>query len=180
MHEETTASRTVYRGRYIRLDVVDVRLPTGRASVREVVRHPGAAVVLPETPDGRFVLIRQYRKAVDRDLIEAVAGTLAPPESPEACARRELEEETGYRAESIRFLGAVYPAPGYTDERMHLYHARVGATPAAAQPEEDEQIDVVLMDRQEIERRIAQGCIEDAKTLAIWSLYRHGAGEARA
>jgi ADP-ribose pyrophosphatase len=172
MHEQRIASRTAYQGRYIRLELLDIRLPSGRPAVREVIRHPGAAVVLPETPDGRFVLIRQYRRAVDRELIEAVAGTLAPPESPEECGRRELEEETGYRARSIRLLGTVYPAPGYTDERMHLYHAKVDAAPAAARPEEDEQIAVVLFRRDEIEALIASGGIEDAKTIAVWTLHR--------
>ena len=93
--EKTLASRTVFDGKLLCLEVIDVEVEPGVESVREVVRHPGAVVLLPQLPDGRFVLVRQFRKAIEEEILEAVAGTLDPGEDPLNCAGRELAEETG-------------------------------------------------------------------------------------
>ena len=171
MEEKTTGSRCGFAGRLLTVDVVDVQLPDGRTSVREIVRHPGAVVILPQRPDGRFVFVRQYRKAVEAALVEAVAGTLDPGENPARCARRELLEETGHRAENLLPLGELVPAPGYTSERLHAFHASVDADPRPQATEEDENIECVLATEEDVERWIDSGDLVDAKTLAIWMLW---------
>jgi len=170
MTEKTLATKTVFQGRALRIDVLDIELPGGRRSTREIVRHPGAVVVLAERPDGKFVLVRQYRTAIGELLLEMVAGTLEPGELPEVAARREMEEESGYVVESIRRLGVVVPCPGYSAERLHLFYARVGQQPGATRPDFDEQVSAVVMTREEIESAITKGALIDAKSIAIWHL----------
>ena len=170
MTEKTLATKTVFQGRALRIEVLDIELPGGRRSTREIVRHPGAVVVLAERPDGRFVLVRQYRSAIAEEMLEMVAGTLEPGEQPEVAARRELEEESGYVVESLRPLGVIVPCPGYSAERLHLFHARVGLQPGATRPDFDEQVAAVVMSRAEIEAAIASGELKDAKSIAIWHL----------
>ncbi len=114
--------RSVYDGRIIRLEVERVRLPNDVEIDLDVVRHPGAAAVVAATPED-VVLIRQYRFAGGGFLWEVPAGTLQPGESPEACARRELEEEAGMVARELRGLGSILTTPGFCDERIHLYLA---------------------------------------------------------
>ena len=170
MSEKTLAIKTVFQGRALRIDVLDIELPGGRRTTREVVRHPGAVVVLAERPDGRFVLVRQYRTAVGERLLEMVAGGLEPGEPPEVAARRELEEESGYVAAALRPLGVIVPCPGYSAERLHCFHARVGQQPGATRPDFDEQVEAVVMTRAEIDAAIANGELNDAKSIAIWHL----------
>ncbi len=172
MNEQTIQRRTVFQGRLLRIEVEDTALADGRRTTRELVRHPGAAVILAQDAHDRFILVRQYRAAVGRELLEAVAGTLDPDEAPETCARRELEEETGCRAVSILSLGSILPAPGYSEEVLHAWYARVEPGDGTAQPDADEAIETVTFTAAEIEAMIAAGEIADAKTLAIWTLYR--------
>jgi ADP-ribose pyrophosphatase len=171
MNETVSASRTAYRGRLLRVEELEVELPDGRRSVREVVRHPGAAVVLARHPDGRFALVRQYRAAVGETLIEAVAGSLNQGEDPMACAARELREETGHAAKRLVPMGTIYPAPGYTTEAMYLFYAELDPVPAPLDPDEDENVVTEWMTAAEIDGAIAAGTIRDAKTLAIWLLH---------
>ena len=175
MIEKTLSRKTAFRGRLLRVDVVNVELESGVRSTREIVRHPGAVVVLAQRPDGRFVFVRQYRKAIEKHLLEAVAGTREPGERPTVCARRELREETGYAAEKLIRLGVLYPAPGYTEEMLHVYFARLGLRRQALNPDEDEKIETVCLTAERFERMIAGGRIADAKTLAAWLLYQRRA-----
>src|SRR3954468_11141675 len=101
-----------------------IATPSGKTKTREIVRHPGACVIVPLLDDGRVCLIRNWRIAVGQTLIELPAGTLEPPEPPEETANRELIEETGYRAKQIQFLQAFFLSPGILDEKMHLYVAQ--------------------------------------------------------
>lgn len=185
MKEKTIRRKTVFDGRLLKVDVLEVELERGVRARREVLRHPGAAVVLVELPDGRIVLVRQYRKAVERRLLEAVAGGLEPGEAPAACAVREVREETGYTVERLRKLGMVYPAPGYTTERMHLFHAAVGRAARGKQEDDDERVETVRLAPRVLERMIRQGKIRDAKTIVAWFLWReklapgHGGGKGR-
>jgi ADP-ribose pyrophosphatase len=166
-------SRTVYRGRTINLKVERVEV-----NGREVVEHRGASVIVPVREDGKLVLVRQYRRAVDEVLLEFPAGTLEPGEDPESCARRELLEETGHEALNIERLASIYPAPGYASEVMHIFLAR--ARPAGKDsPEVDEEIEVVMMNIDELLERIRAGEVKDAKTvvgalLAAERLLGHG------
>src|SRR4051812_32383986 len=116
--------RSAYRGRFIEVMVESVKLPNGTTTELEIVRHPGASVIVPLDADGKVVLVRQYRHAASGWLLEAPAGKLDPGESPETCARREVEEETGMRVNDLISLGFVYASPGFTDEKLHLFLGR--------------------------------------------------------
>jgi ADP-ribose pyrophosphatase len=172
MQERTLSTSNAFSGRLLTLDIVEVELGTGERAEREIVRHPGAAVVLAQLDDGRFVFVRQYRKAIERLLLEVVAGTLEPGEDPEACAMRELVEETGHPARTLERLGTVYPAPGYTEECLHVYFARIETAQVERNLDDDERIDVVYLTQHEIDKMIASAEIEDAKTLSAWMLYK--------
>ena len=137
----------------------------GAEHVREIVRHPGAVTILPLLDDGRVCFVRNYRVAVDKTLIELPAGTLEPGEDPAVTARRELAEETGYRAGRIERLATFYMSPGILDEKMHLYLA-TSLEPGPMALEPGEQIETLLTDWQEALEMARDGRIEDAKTLA--------------
>ena len=154
----------VHDGRIVKLDVEEVRLPNGNVVTLEIVRHRGAAAVVPVDDEGRAVLIRQYRHATKGYLLEVPAGTLDPGEAPEACALREVEEETGLRAAHLDPLGFIWTTPGFTDERIWLYRA-TGLTPTAAAPEPDEIITVERLPLDEAVRRALAGEITDAKSV---------------
>ena len=171
MNETTLSSRTVFQGRLLRVDVLEVALDGGGTAMREIVRHPGAAVVLARAPDGRFLFVRQFRQAAGRALLEAVAGTLEPGEAPEACARRELQEETSHEARELRALGAAYPAPGYTEELLHFYYARAVPVAGGPAPDADERLETVRLTAAEVEAAVVDGTIADAKTLVAWLWY---------
>ncbi len=163
----------VYAGRVVTLEVDRVRLPDGSHTEREVVRHRGAAVILPVLDDGRVLLVRQFRYPVGESLLELPAGTLEPGEEPRHCAGRELVEETGWRAGSLRDLGGFYSTPGFTDERLHAVLAtglkRVEDPPPG---DADESIEVVAMDLEEVLALARDGAIRDGKTLAAILLAR--------
>ncbi|MBM4142737.1 MAG: NUDIX hydrolase [Lentisphaerae bacterium] len=171
MNEKTLAARRVFDGRLLKVEVLDVELSGGARGTRDIVRHPGAAAALVELGDGSFVLVRQYRKAVEEALLEIVAGTLEPGEDPEACAEREVREETGYAVTDMRRLGDVFLAPGYSSERIHLFHAVASGARGAARQEDDERVEPVVLRRDELQSMMADGRIRDAKTLAAWLLY---------
>ncbi len=144
----------------------------GHGSVRrELVVHPGAVLILPVRQDGQVVLIRNYRFSVSRELLELPAGTIDPGETPEACAPRELEEETGYVAARIELLCRFYTSPGFCDELMHCYVA-TGLRETKARPEATEQIQVAVMPLEDAYRACLDGRIEDGKTLAALLYYR--------
>lgn len=131
---------------------------------RYVIRHHGAVGILPILKDGRIVMIRNHRAAVDAWLLEIPAGTMVPGEAPEQTARRELEEETGYRAERMVKLAEFFPSPGISDERMTLYLA-ANLVPGKPRPEADERIEVVLLSQDEALAALASGAVRDAKTM---------------
>ncbi len=154
---------TIYRGRIIRLiqEVLEVR---GHRVVRETIKHPGAVVIVPLLDRSHLVLIRQYRRSVERTLLELPAGTLGAGERREACARRELEEETGWRAGRLRRIGQFYAAPGFISEQMTLFLAQ-HLTHVGASPEPDELIKPVVLSIREAMAKIRSGAICDAKTI---------------
>jgi ADP-ribose pyrophosphatase len=143
--------------------------PAGRTKTREIVRHPGACVIVPLLDDGRVCLIRNYRIAVGQTLIELPAGTLEPPEEPHVTAQRELIEETGFRAARIEFLHSFFLSPGILDERMHLYVAS-GLTAGDTAREEGEEIENWLVAWDEAIGMVFSGQIQDAKTIVglLW------------
>lgn len=154
---------TIYQGRVIRL-VREVLEIGGRRFARETIRHPGAVVIVPALGRSRIVFVRQYRRAVGRILLELPAGTLELGERRDACARRELLEETGWRAGRLRRLGRFYAAPGFLSEEMTVFLA-TGLRPGTAHPEPDELVTPVILTLQEALAKIRSGAIRDAKTI---------------
>ncbi|MCF7847249.1 MAG: NUDIX hydrolase [Kiritimatiellales bacterium] len=171
MYEKTVARKTVYEGRILNVDVLDVELETGRMSVREIVRHGVAVAIIPRLPDGRFVFIRQFRKPVERICFEVVAGNCDPGEDPVVSAERELKEETGYDIQRLENLGSIFPSVGYCTERIDIFFAELGEA-GAPSFDDDERIESVIVTEEEMGRMIRDGEIQDAKTLAAWMLYQ--------
>lgn len=167
--------KLVYRGRVVTLMVDRIREPGGKEVEREVVRHSGAAVLLPLTGDRRLVLVRQYRYAVDQHLWEVPAGTISPGELPEETARRELVEETGFYPHRLEKLVEFFPSPGFSDENMHLFLA-TELEPRTACPDEDETIEVKLFSSEEVMTLLSRGGIRDGKTLLGLMLLRDRQG----
>ncbi|BAI92453.1 MULTISPECIES: NUDIX hydrolase [Oscillatoriales] len=160
-----------YRGRKFNFDVHRLRLPNGAIGQWECVRHPGGALVIPVTPEGKLVLVRQYRFAVEGRTLEFPAGTVEANEDPAETVRREIEEETGYRASKWRKLGQFILAPGYSDEIIYAFLAEDLEKLETPPPQdEDEDIDTVLMTPQELEEAILQGEPVDAKSMASFML----------
>jgi len=160
------SSKRVYSGRIISVDVDQVRFPDGTVGELEMVRHSGASAVVPLLDDGtdpQVVLVRQYRYAADGYVYEIPAGRLDPGEAPEACASRELREETGYTAASFRKLTTIYTTPGFTDEKIHLFVAE-GLTPGTAEREADEFLELHPVRLSEAMAMIRSGDIVDGKT----------------
>jgi ADP-ribose pyrophosphatase len=156
--------RVVHAGRVFEVAVERVRLPNGVEVDLDVLRHPGAAAIVPVTDAGEIVLLRQFRHAAGGELWEIPAGTLDAGEEPLDCARRELEEETGMRAADLVALGDVVPVPGYSTERIHLFLAR-GLTRAEQGLDEDELIsEVRAVPAAQALRWVADGTICDAKS----------------
>jgi ADP-ribose pyrophosphatase len=179
MHEKTITKKTIYTGRILGLEVQEIEMENGRRGLREIVRHRGAVAILARLPDGRFALVRQFRKPVEKELLEVVAGNREPNEDSEFCARRELREETGFEAKTIRRLGFIYPSPGYVDEKIEIFFADVDAESGQTDPDEDEQVEVILLTRDEIVRKISRDELHDSKTLAAWLLYEKRAEKER-
>ena len=160
------SSRKVYDGRIISVDVDTVRFPDGSVGELEMVRHPGASAVVPVLEGGRdpqVLLIKQYRYAADGFVYEIPAGRLDPGESPERCAARELQEETGYTAEKLQRLTTMYTTPGFTDERIHLFVAE-GLSQGKSDRERDEFLELFPVALSEAVAMIRSSQIVDGKT----------------
>ena len=173
-----SSDETLLRG--VKFDVQRRRVPTrdGGIAVREVVVHPGAVVVLPVLDDGRIVMIRNHRFAVGETLWELCAGTLEPDEDPAVTAARELEEETGYRAEHVRPLTTFYTSPGICDERMYAFVA-TDLTEVGQRLEATEQIVVERLEPARIRAMVASGEIRDGKTIATFLFHEAFARDPR-
>jgi ADP-ribose pyrophosphatase len=140
-------------------------MPDGSRMVRDVVRHPGAVVILPLTASKTILLVRQYRHPIGQWILELPAGTLEPGEEPLACAQREICEEVGFAARAWQKLGELYPAPGFCDERQRLYLAQ-DLYEKSLPCDDDEQIEVEEIGLSEVPALIRGGAIQDAKTIA--------------
>ena len=171
MYEKTISSKTVFQGRILDVDVLEVELEDGRRSVREIVRHGVAVAIVPRLPNGRFVFIRQFRKAMERVCFEVVAGNCDPGEAPAVSAARELKEETGYAAGTLEPLGSIFPSVGYCTERIDIFFAEVSER-GATSFDEDESIELAILSATELDEMIRAGEVADAKTLAAWTLYK--------
>jgi ADP-ribose pyrophosphatase len=165
LEEKTIKSEKIFSGRVISLQVDDVELPNGKTSTREIIKHPGAVAILPITEDGKIVMVEQYRKALERTLVEIPAGKLEKGEDPESSARRELEEETGYVCTNLDWLISFYTSPGFADEIVHVYLATgLSKKEDAAGLDEDEFVNIVELSLSEAKQYIEDKKIYDAKT----------------
>ena len=163
--EKTIQSQPIFKGKVISLKVDDVTLPNGETSKREIVNHPGAVAIIAITSEGKLVVVEQYRKALERSIIEIPAGKLEPGELPEVTAVRELEEETGYGCNELTYLQSFATSPGFADEIIHLFIARgLYKLENRAAMDEDEFVELMEITVEEGERMIAQQKIFDAKT----------------
>ncbi|GMB07767.1 ADP-ribose pyrophosphatase [Thermolongibacillus altinsuensis] len=164
--EKTIGQEKIFSGKVIDVYVEDVLLPNGQTSKREIVKHPGAVAVLAVTDEEKIVLVRQYRKALDRVLVEIPAGKLEKGEEPIATARRELEEETGYACKVMRPLHSFYTSPGFADELVHVFLAEQLVKKNEEQAlDEDEFVDVLEVTLDEALQLIERKEIYDAKTI---------------
>jgi ADP-ribose pyrophosphatase len=160
----TLEHRRLYEGQVLALDLDQVEEPGGVRAAREVVRHRGSVAALPVHADGRIVLIRQYRYAVDQLVWEVPAGRLDAGETPEEGARREVEEEVGIRAGRLEPISVFYTTPGFCDETMHLFRA-TDLLEVPARPEADERIEGRSFALDEALEMIRQGEVREGKTL---------------
>ena len=177
LREKRLTGAHVLRG--VLLDVYrdEIALPDGNTSVREYIRHPGAAVMVPQLDDGRLIFVRQFRYALEQVMVEFPAGKLDPGEDPAVAAARELAEEIGYHPGLLTHLGLIHPCIGYSDERIEVYLA-TELEPAEGANEHDEFLEPFDLDLEEALEWVREGKITDVKTIiALYWTERHRAGE---
>ena len=169
--EKKLSSELIYNGRVIKVSKDQVLCPNGQTALREIVHHRGGVAILYKVDD-KFIFEKQYRYALNEEIIEVPAGKLEEGEIPLEAAKRELLEETGYRPLEMIHLGDSYPTPGYSSEVIHLYYC-----PKAVKEErhldKDENIDLIYLSLEEIEKMIAEGKIKDSKSVAAIFLYKN-------
>ncbi len=166
LEEKTLKTEHIYSGRIIQVQVDEVELPNGKTSMRELVKHPGAVAVIAITDDNKLVMVEQYRKPLEKVIVEIPAGKLEKGEEPALCARRELEEETGYECESLELVSSFYTSPGFADEIIHVYVAKgLKQKENAAGLDEDEFVNVLEITLEEALEFIKEKRIFDAKTI---------------
>jgi ADP-ribose pyrophosphatase len=162
---ETISSDVVFQGKAFNVHRDQVRLPDGQVVRMDIVEHVGAVTILPVDDEGRIWFVRQYRHATGKALLELPAGMLEPDELPEACARREIREETGMAAGQIEKLGEFYLAPGYSTEYMHVYLAQQ-LHPSPLPGDQDEFLSVEQIPLEQVFELVKRGELQDAKSLA--------------
>ncbi|MFQ6122244.1 MAG: NUDIX hydrolase [Dehalococcoidales bacterium] len=165
MEEKTLSSQLIYDGRAVKLRVDTVQMASGRKTTREIVEHANCVAIIAVDADNNVLLVNQFRKPVEKELLEIPAGGIDPGEDPEATVRRELREETGYSPGKVQRLGGFYSAPGYCSEYLHLYLA-TDLTPSQLHAEDTENIKLVRVPVTQIPNLIASGKICDAKSIA--------------
>jgi ADP-ribose pyrophosphatase len=163
--EKTLSSQLVYEGRAVKLRVDTVETPTGRETTREIVEHSDCIAVVAIDADNNVLLVKQFRKPVEKELLEIPAGGIDHGEDPEAAVRRELREEIGYMPQKVKRLGGFYSAPGYCTEYIHLYLA-TDLVPSRLFAEDTEEISLVRVPVAQIPDLIASGRFCDAKSIA--------------
>jgi ADP-ribose pyrophosphatase len=168
--EETISSELIYSGRVVKLRVDDVRMPGGRKTRREIVEHSDCVAMVAIDADDNVLLVRQFRKPIEKDLLEIPAGCIEPGEEPEATVCREMREETGYLPKKIERLGGFYTSPGYCTEYLHLYLA-TGLVPDRLYASDTDSIELVRTPLNQIAGLIASGSICDAKSIVGLLLY---------
>ena len=174
MSDKTLSSQQIYDGRILKLRLDTVRLPSGRVSKREIVEHDDSIAIVAIDGDDNVLLVKQFRKAVEKEVLEIPAGGIEPGEEPVAAVKRELREETGFLPQRVERIGGFYSAPGYSSEFLHLFIAS-DLTPEKLQAEDTESIKVERVPVSQILELIRTGAISDAKSVAglLMLLFRY-------
>ncbi len=163
--EKTLKTEKIYDGKIITLQVDDVELPNGKTGKREIVKHPGAVAVIALTKENKIILVEQYRKALEKSIVEIPAGKIDKGEAPEATALRELEEETGYTTSKLEYVQSFATSPGFADEIIHLYFAKdIEKVESPLEMDEDEFVELLHVSIEEMGELVKIGAIYDAKT----------------
>ncbi|WP_027724405.1 NUDIX domain-containing protein [Tuberibacillus calidus] len=162
--EKTIRSQSIFKGKIIELCVDEVELPNGKLATRELIKHPGAVAVIAVTDEGKLVLVKQFRKPLERALFEIPAGKLDPGEDPKACALRELKEETGYTCRDIEHVVSFGTSPGFADEVLHIYYTDTLIS-GERHLDEDEFLDNYEVTLEEALKLMKTEAIFDAKTV---------------
>jgi ADP-ribose pyrophosphatase len=163
--EKLISSQSIYQGKIINIRSDTVLLPSGRQSVREVVEHSAAVVIIPIDEDDNVLLVRQYRYPTEQFILEAPAGGVEEGESPDDSAQRELQEEVGYASKNMRAMGGFWSAPGFSTEFLYAYLAK-DLVASKLSADDDESIEIIRTPLANIDRLIRLGEIQDAKTIA--------------
>ena len=163
--EKTLSSQLIYEGRAVKLRVDTVQMPGGRQTTREIVEHADCVAIIAMDADDNVLLVNQFRKAIEKELLEIPAGGIEPGEDPVDCVCRELREETGYLPRKVERLGGFYSTPGYCSEYLHLYLA-TDLTLSPLQAEDTESIELIRVPISQISSLITSGTICDAKSIA--------------
>lgn len=162
--EKALSATRAYDGRLLKVDEVEVEMPNGHLTTHEVIRHPGAVAIVALDTTGKVLLVRQYRTALGRVVVEIPAGKIDPGETPEEAVHRELEEETGCKCGEIRRLCSIAVAVGYSDEIIHIYMA-TDIEPGEPDPDEDEFLITEWVEIESLIDSVLDGRIEDSKTV---------------
>ncbi len=175
--EQMISSERVFDGRIVGVRADAVLLSNGRNATREVIEHRPSVVVVPIDADGNAILVRQYRYPAERVLLEAPAGVVEEPETPDDCAMRELQEEIGFSSRNLRAMGGFWMSPGYCTEFMYAYLAK-DLVPSRLEADDDESIEVERVSISRVSSLIRLGEIQDAKTIAalLMAVYLFDAG----
>lgn len=164
MKETTVSSDLIYTGKSIQLRVDTVEVPNKGYQKREIIEHKGAVAIVAMTEDNKIVLVKQYRKAIEKELYELPAGKIEIGEDPLDCAMRELKEETGYSTDSLKLIYKYYPTPGFSNQMVFIYLAK-NLIPGKNHLQEDEALEVYEMDMQEVYNMVLNNEICDSKTV---------------
>lgn len=167
LKEKTLEEKVVYEGSFLKMINAKVELPNGKVATRDILKHPGAVGILAYIDSDNIIMVEQYRKPVEKVLLEIPAGKIDIGEEPLKCAVRELEEETGYKSNDIEYLGKIASAPGFCDEYLYLYKA-TNLYKGNVNFDDDEFINLKTFNVNEVKQMIKDGKIEDAKTIAIF------------
>ncbi|APC83713.1 NUDIX hydrolase [Clostridium botulinum] len=165
-YEKTLEEQEIYKGKIINVVKQKVKLPNGKESFREIVKHPGAVAILAYKDKDTVLLIKQFRKAIDKDIFEIPAGKIEKEEEIESSALRELEEETGYKAKNMEYLGKIVTSPGFSDEYIYIYKALNLYKGKEGMEDEDEFIDLMEISIDKLKEYIKNGEVIDGKTIS--------------
>jgi ADP-ribose pyrophosphatase len=177
MNYKITKSDKIFKGKVFDIQVDEIEYDSGNGGRREVVIHPGGAVAVPVTDDGKIILVKQFRYPFKEKVLELPAGKLDEGEDPQICAVRELEEETGYKPATVKKLGAIYTSPGFCTEILHIYLTENLEEGTHNREEGEIGMEVLEFTLEEIQHKITSGEIVDAKTISgihYYQLYREG------